>query len=260
MKLYEITDEFLGLDDIEDELIDIEVELNKLEIAFSEKAENIAKLVRSLEAQKDADGEMIEKGSTGYFCGVSRLDNLDERLDALLDGQIPVVKLNRLEAELDEERIGKLVLNEFMIAHENPAAGAMCKVIVRDKEQEPQIYVEDEQGHSGLMIATPQQSWAIKAGGEILPLQERAYQLVAREKYRGKYDVIVVGDKETEIISRTRRGKIYVDGSHNVYDFTLGASLKVRVSDKPLTVVGFDEERRMEYARTNKADPVVRGV
>ena len=85
MKLYEITDEFLGLDDIEDELIDIEVELNKLEIAFSEKAENIAKLVRSLEAQKDALATEAKRLTEKRDATQNRIDSLKAYLKAEME-------------------------------------------------------------------------------------------------------------------------------------------------------------------------------
>lgn len=200
--------------------------------------------------------ESVHKGSIGFYCGLSRTKDIPSQLEQVLRGKVSVTMLNRLEARIDGKDIGRLVLNELFIAHENPAAVTMCKVTAEKKGSDN--YVEDEQGNSGIIIATPQQCWAIKAGGEALPLDSRMYQIVARESYRGEYDVIVVDDKETDIMSRTRRGKIYVDGAHNVYDFTLGAHLKVRVSDKPLYVLGFNGQRRDEHVEKSRRKMLVK--
>ena len=53
MKLYEITDIYLNLENIDDE-IDITAALENIDGALEEKLENVAKLVRNLEAEAKA--------------------------------------------------------------------------------------------------------------------------------------------------------------------------------------------------------------
>lgn len=50
MRLYEIADEMLRLADVDDETVDVSAELSALQMQFSDKAQNIAGLIRNLEA------------------------------------------------------------------------------------------------------------------------------------------------------------------------------------------------------------------
>lgn len=62
MKLYEIADQMIRLADIEDDTVDVQAELSALQMQFSDKAQNIAGLIRNLEAERHFDAVAGDSG------------------------------------------------------------------------------------------------------------------------------------------------------------------------------------------------------
>lgn len=78
MKLYEISDAYLQL--LEADEVDVTAELDSLNIAFAEKAENIVKLIRSLNAQGSAIKDEIKKLRDKLGAVEGRVDGLKHYL------------------------------------------------------------------------------------------------------------------------------------------------------------------------------------
>lgn len=172
--------------------------------------------------------------SVGYFCYTNRagfaqvLENYDS---------MPHTKLSRLELELNGKKIPELVLNDTLIAHTNPAAVTRYKLWAED-------YEEKGKG-SGLLVCTAAGSTAFmfEEGGAVMPLDSDEMQFVQRGRRGKKFRFA----KELRVRSYTRQGRLYVDGAHMTYDFTLGDELIIRMGKK-LDLVGDLNEKRKNYA------------
>jgi len=180
--------------------------------------------------------------SEGFFLAANR-HNFEEQYNKLKKGKISEHKFTRFELELNDKKLDDLVLNDILIAHSVPAATS--RMVVKDKG------IEEFQKSSGLVVATAASNWAVKIGGIILPIEEELFQYCTREIYLGRLNPNPKLDKGVtdmlEIYSKMRQGLLYVDGVHVKYPFGLGDKLKVTISDKPLRILGFDEEKREKY-------------
>lgn len=183
------------------------------------------------------------RDSVGFFCGPTR-KNAERVLDQVCRGRAPLSFLHRLVTEIDGVRVPQPALNDVLYAHENTAAMARYRLIVRG--------VREEQKSSGVWIGPPAGSRAAlgSAGGRRLPLCARKFQFVVREPYQEKgrsYRLRkgVLGPKDTlEIESHLGHGKVFIDGPHVCYDVPFGGSITVRLSECPLPVVAFRDPDR----------------
>ena len=107
-----------------------------------------------------------------------------------------------------------ITLNDLLVAHANPAAMTSYTLDIGS--------VSEPQRSSGLWIATAAGSTAAirAAGGRILPLRSRKLQYLVREPYNGgrcRYRLrkgIVGPETLLTVISKTRRGRLFIDGPH----------------------------------------------
>ncbi|MFH1182294.1 MAG: NAD(+)/NADH kinase [Candidatus Woesearchaeota archaeon] len=173
------------------------------------------------------------KTSIGFFC-TADAGTFQGILRNIRNAKL--TELSRLELELDGKRMPKLVLNEILVAHTNPATVTRYRLSADNFRQEYKC--------SGLLVCTPAGStaWMYNEGGVVMPLTAREMQYFSRG-LRGESPKFV---KELAVQSLTREGKIYVDGAHVQYDFTLGSQLRIR-SGSPLTVVGDLEAKRLKF-------------
>ena len=74
LKLYEISDVMLSLADVDDETIDVSAELSALQMQFADKAQNIAGLIRNLEAERTAVSDEANRLQ-------SKAKSLENRID-----------------------------------------------------------------------------------------------------------------------------------------------------------------------------------
>jgi NAD+ kinase len=181
----------------------------------------------------DPRSETNKTGSVGFFCTANAqtcfdvLKNIDEAKKT---------ELSRLELKVDGKRISELVLNDILIAHSNPSAVTRYRLSSDNFEKEYKS--------SGLLVCTAAGStaWMRNVHGLIMPLTAREMQYYSRDILEETRQFA----KELDVHSLTREGKIYVDGQHIQYDFTLGSELQLKIGN-PLTALGALEAKRAGY-------------
>ena len=164
------------------------------------------------------------KTSVGHFCMftaetfANALDNLTELTRSVLQ---------RMELVQDGKLIKVPVLNDVFIGHPNPAATS--RYVIHNKGN------RTEHKDSGLLVATASGStaWMFHEGGTVFPTTNTQLQFVSRGS-RGAVPKIAT---ELKVVSRTRQGKLFVDGPHIELDFPLGSELLLR-KGIPLTILG----------------------
>ncbi len=175
--------------------------------------------------------------SVARFSGCD-LKSFSRVLSAYLHGKLRPVFVPRLEFSVNGKKNKWLVLNDLLVTTLSPA-GTSRYVLRAGKKME-------EQMSSGVWISTAAGSTAaiMSAGGDSLPVTAKKFQYVVREAYQKKFGTRrllkgILGPFENlELVSRMKEGRIFVDGANLWVPFKLGDQLQVRLSNKPLKVVG----------------------
>lgn len=189
--------------------------------------------------------------SVGFFCGATRATT-DRMLARFQRDVLPVTVFQRLRAEIDGEEVPEPALNDILYAHESPAAMARYYLRVGSRRE--------KQRSSGVWIGSPAGSRAAigSAGGRRLPLEARRFQFVVREPYLGRECRLrkgILGPEERlEIQNRFAHARVFVDGPTVFHGIPFGATLRVGLSDHPLSVLGFrdPDARRRRRARPSR--------
>src|SRR5882672_4734384 len=171
--------------------------------------------------------------STAFFCAANS-STIRPHLEALRAGKVGEVLLARLQVAINDRLLPHYVLNDLLMAHANPAAMTSYTLHLGA--------VSEPQRSSGLWIATAAGSSAAirAAGGRILPLRSRKLQYLVREPYNGdrcRYHLrkgIVGPETPLVVTSRTRRGRLFMDGPHLRFSLGLGDVLTVTTAATPL--------------------------
>ncbi len=167
--------------------------------------------------------------SFGHFCEANER-NFPKILDEIESGKLQAKSLLRLELSLNGELLPFLVLNEILIAHDNPAATSRYFLELRGHSE--------EQRSSGIWVGTAAGSTGSirSAGGTVLPITDKRYEFIVREacmRPNEKWSLIkglINPDEEIKITSQMRTGALYLDGVHINYQFYLGDELVIRPS------------------------------
>jgi NAD+ kinase len=182
--------------------------------------------------------------SVGYFCAGTR-ENLHAILSRALSGKLRATSLARMAVELEGKLLSKRVLNDALYSHECPAA--TTRYLIRHGS------VEEEHKSSGIWIGAAAGSTAAQrsAGGRVLPLRSEKLQYVVREVYspHGEHNYkllrgLVPPGECLEIRSKIPAGRLYLDGPHRQHDVSLGAVVRFRRSNDPLTILGLQRRKR----------------
>jgi NAD+ kinase len=184
--------------------------------------------------------------STAFFCAAN-CSTIRPYLEALLAGKLGEVRLARMQVAINDRPLPYYALNDLLVAHANPAAMTSYTLTIG--------CVSEPQRSSGLWIATAAGSTAAirAAGGRILPLRSRKLQYLVREPYHGGrchyrlYKGIVGPETLLVVISKTRRGRLFMDGPHLRFSLGLGDVLTVTTAATPLRVLGLDGSRRRRF-------------
>jgi NAD+ kinase len=184
--------------------------------------------------------------STAFFCAANR-STIRPHLEALMAGKVGEVRLARIQVTLNDRLLPYYALNDLLVAHANPAAMTSYTLDIGS--------VREPQRSSGLWIATAAGSTAAirAAGGRILPLRSRKLQYLVREPYNGdrcRYRLrrgIIGPETLLAVTSRTRRGRLFIDGPHLRFSLGLGDVLTVTTAATPLRVLGLDGNRRRRF-------------
>jgi NAD+ kinase len=182
--------------------------------------------------------------SVGYFCA-GIVDEFDELLADALSGAMETFSLARFQVEVNGEPTGPPVLNDFLLAHENPAAVSRYVLTVGEGPSE-------SLRSSGLWVATPAGSTAAirSAGGMVLPLAARSLEYLVREPYPiperpYRYHKGVQPMNATfRIESKMEYGRLFIDGPHLAYRLRFGDVVRIDHRAPPLKIFGLDIERR----------------
>ena len=184
--------------------------------------------------------------STAFFCAANG-STIRAHLEALVAGKVGEVCLARMQVAINDRLLPYYALNDLLVAHANPAAMTSYTLVIGS--------VSEPQRSSGLWIATAAGSTAAirAAGGRILPLRSRRLQYLVREPYNGdrcryglRKGIIEPGTRLT-VISKTRRGRLFIDGPHLRFSLGLGDVLTVMTAATPLRVLGLDGNRRRRF-------------
>lgn len=176
--------------------------------------------------------------SVGFFCaGDTRV--LHAVLEQALRGKLPALSLARMHVEVGGKLVSNRVLNDVLFCHECPASTVRYALrLGRARE---------EHKSSGLWVGPAAGSTAAQrsAGGQVLPIRSRELQFVVREPYdlrrhplrlaRG----VVRPGATLHIESHIRAGRLFVDGPHEQRVVEMASQIALRVSDEPLTLLGF---------------------
>lgn len=172
--------------------------------------------------------------SFGHFC-LANTNNLSQILDDIESDALLPSALLRLELNLNGSTLPELVLNEVLISHSNPAATSRYFIGMGGSD-------EEEQRSSGLWVGTAAGSTGSlrSAGAPVMKIIDQKFQYLVREpcirprqsfKYLGG---LLNHDQVLEVKSQMRTGRIYIDGQHIDYQFSLGDSLSIRASEMSL--------------------------
>ena len=184
--------------------------------------------------------------SIALFCAADQ-ETVLPRLEAVLSGALHEVRLARLQVSVNGAALDFFALNDLLFCHTNPAAMTSYTLRLGD--------VKEAQKSSGVWFASAAGSTAAirAAGGRRLPLRSRRLQYLVREPYiadglpyrLGKG--VVAPDAQMELVSKTRQGRLYIDGSHRHVPCGLGDVMQVSTAAPPLRALGIDDQRRRRF-------------
>lgn len=106
---------------------------------------------------------------------------------------------------------------------------------------------EEEHRSSGIWVGPAAGSTAAlrSAGGKVLPITSKRLQFVVREAFiwngvkPGLTRGLVNPDEELYIRSGNRKSRLYIDGPHLARTVEIGSEIRLRLSNEPLTLLGF---------------------
>jgi len=150
--------------------------------------------------------------SVGFFCAAHR-ENFMSVFRRALSRELLPTPMIRMQAELDGQ-ILKPILNDILVANDNPAATA--RFVVEHKGQSVTFK------SSGAWVSTPAGSTAAmrSAGGRVQTLDDKTLQFKVREAYwparkiEEKEHFFVDHGQSVRVESRMRKGSIFLDGPH----------------------------------------------
>jgi NAD+ kinase len=182
--------------------------------------------------------------STGVLCAATG-KTVEKILLGIRRGSIKAVTLNRLGLSLNNSVVAEPILNEVLVAAQNPALTSRY-IMELGKRRE-------DQRSSGVYIGTAAGSTAVmrSAGAKILPLQSRQIQYLVREPHRGPGKSLkqirgtIAPRIPLRLHSKMRGGMIFIDGIHVRYRFDYGDALEILPQATPLTVYGLASKRRV---------------
>ena len=176
--------------------------------------------------------------SEAVFCAATT-SNLARVLRQALAGQVAEQRLYRLRIRLNGRPLSPLVLNDVLIAHDDPATLSRYRLTIA-------AHQEDHKS-SGLWVATAagSSSAILAAGGRRLRWTAKQFQYRPRELYQGRLSRArltggALSMRETiEVTWLMREGAAFIDGPHVRHPLQFGDRLVVGLSSAhPLRVLG----------------------
>ncbi|KAL1349926.1 hypothetical protein AAHE18_07G190000 [Arachis hypogaea] len=154
--------------------------------------------------------------STGHLCAAT-VENFEQVLDGILEGQIVPSKLTRIMTSVNAHQLSTFALNDILVAHPCPAS--LSRFSFRS---------------SGLRVSTAAGSTAAmhSAGGFPMHILSQDLQYMVREPIsHGALSDFMHGlvehDQKMDTTWSSRRGVIYIDGSHVNYSIKNGDFIQI---------------------------------
>ncbi|MCP4503753.1 MAG: hypothetical protein GY822_27830 [Deltaproteobacteria bacterium] len=196
--------------------------------------------------------------SVGFLCAAKTSDQTPENdfqnvLQRFLEKKLGPTAITRVFGDVDGTPLPHAALNDVLIAHKNPAATTSFSVAIEGPEGPRR---EASLKSSGMWVCAPAGSTAAmtSAGGEIQLLNDRRLQGLVREPYgTDGRDIALThffcGEKdEIQLLSRSREGRLYLDGPHKIVAFPLGAKLTLHSRGPRLQLIVSEEMRQRRQA------------
>lgn len=183
--------------------------------------------------------------SVGFYCRFSILNpdtDAEAELNRVLEKQIAVSELDRLDIRINNRSTGLPVINDFLISEDNPAATSRYEISLNN--------IVERHRSSGIWFSTVSGSSAAykSAGGQLFSACNnnlRQFGYIVRELYQPvKADLtgsILNEDDDIQVTSAMAEGRIYVDGSHQTFPFIFGDVLTLNFFEKPLRYFAPDQ-------------------
>ena len=156
-----------------------------------------------------------------------------------LDGTLPAATLCRLRVRLNGRALAPPVLNDVLIAHEDPATMSRYRLAVgrrRESQKSSGLWVATAAGSSGAILS---------AGGTRLPWTAKRFQYRPRELYQGRLSrsrltgAVLPMSGTVKVTWLTREGVLCIDGPHVRYPLRFADEVSVELSTAhPLRLLG----------------------
>jgi NAD+ kinase len=185
-------------------------------------------------------GIRSSRHSAGYLTGASKQD-VERKLAAFMKGRLTSTLLQRMSVLVGDRLRHDKVLNEALFSHPNPAVTTRYVLIVDGRSE--------EQMSSGLWVGPAAGSTAAirSAGGRVLSATSRNIQFVVREPIMrprmraGLTRGLVPAGRELAVANKWQPARLYLDGPHLVIPVRPGQMVRMRLSDRPLTLLGWSK-------------------
>ncbi|KAL1349925.1 hypothetical protein AAHE18_07G190000 [Arachis hypogaea] len=169
--------------------------------------------------------------STGHLCAAT-VENFEQVLDGILEGQIVPSKLTRIMTSVNAHQLSTFALNDILVAHPCPASLSRFSFSIKMDDQfcSPRVNCRS----SGLRVSTAAGSTAAmhSAGGFPMHILSQDLQYMVREPIsHGALSDFMHGlvehDQKMDTTWSSRRGVIYIDGSHVNYSIKNGDFIQI---------------------------------
>lgn len=185
-------------------------------------------------------GVRSSEHSAGYLTGAGKRD-VERKLSAFVRGRLGSTVLQRMSVHVGDRLRHDKVLNEALFSHPNPAVTTRYVLHVDGRSE--------EQMSSGLWVGPAAGSTAAmrSAGGRVLSPTSRNIQYVVREPIRRpgmRVDLtrgLISPGRELALTNEWQPARLYLDGPHLVVRVRPGQVVRMSLSDRPLTLLGWSK-------------------
>lgn len=176
--------------------------------------------------------------SEAVFCAATRT-TFEGMFHQARAGRTPLLALARLQVRLNGRACLPLVVNDVLVAHDDPATMSRYRLRVgshREAQKSSGVWIATAAGSSSAIAA---------AGGRPLPWTSRRFQYRPRELYEGRLSRyrltggVLASRSQVEVVWMMRRGLACIDGPHARLPLQYGDRLTIHpATAHPLRVYG----------------------
>lgn len=173
----------------------------------------------------------------GFFMKSDK-NSFEKKFRKIMKNEFKIRKLPRLEAFINNKKVGTLALNEFFVGARKSYHAAKYAIKIGNRKERHKS--------SGILVTTPTGSyaWAKSCCSKTLPLNSENFQLVIREPYEGnvfkdyklKYAVLSQNQK-IKIVSEMLDGILIADSVGKEYSFKNRSMATIKMSNKHLNAI-----------------------